>query len=301
MASPQSEAISDLYRDWVATMHANPEMPLDELRAMFEHWGDLASEPDDVDYEEVDAGGIPAMWATPKGAATDRVLLCTHGGGYVCGSIESHRKAFAHIAKAVGCRALIIDYRRAPEHPHPAQVEDTLASYRWLLDQGIEAKQICTVGDSAGGALCTSVLVAARDAGLPMPACTIPMSPWYDPENVGESVAANEATDILVKLPILNSMAETFLGGASPQDPLANLLKADLAGLPPIYIQVGSYEAMLDNSTRFVPLAKAAGVEVEIDIFPEMQHVFQLMVGRAPEADDAVQRMAEWAKPKLGL
>lgn len=134
-----------------------------------------------------------------------------------------------------------------------------------------------------------------------MPVGAMPMSPWYDPENKGDSVKANAATDTLVTLGILNSMAETFLGGASPQDPLANLLKADLSGLPPIYIQVGSYEAMLDNSTRFEPLARAAGVDIKIDIVPEMQHVFQMMAGRAPEADDAVRRMAAWAKPKLGL
>ncbi|MEQ8233832.1 MAG: alpha/beta hydrolase [Gammaproteobacteria bacterium] len=301
MASPQAEAINELYRGWVATMAAKPDMSLDELRDMFEHWGDLTAEPEGVDYLEVDAGGVPAMWAVPKHCAQDRVALCTHGGGYICGSMYSHRKMYGHIAKAIGCRALILHYRRAPEHPHPAQVEDTLVAYEWLLGQGIEAGHICTTGDSAGGALSTSVLLAIRERGLPMPAAAMPISPWYDPENRGESIAANAATDTLVTQAILDNMAATFLGGASPRDPLANLLAADLSGLPPIYVQVGGYEAMLDNSTRFEPLARAAGVDVKVEVVPEMQHVFHFMAGRAPEADDGVQRMAAWVKPKLGL
>lgn len=301
MASPQAEAINELYRSWVATMAAKPDMSLDELRDLFEHWGDITAEPGEVDYIEVDAGGVPAMWAVPRQCAEDRVALCTHGGGYICGSMYSHRKMYGHIAKAIGCRALIVHYRRAPEHPHPAQVEDTLAAYEWLLGQGIAPGHVCTTGDSAGGALSTSVLLAIRDRGLPMPAAAMPLSPWYDPENQGESIAANAATDTLVTQDILDNMAATFLGGASPQDPLANLLKADLRGLPPIYVQVGGYEAMLDNSTRFEPLARAAGIDVAVEVVPEMQHVFHFMAGRAPEADEAIRRMAAWVKPKLGL
>ena len=180
-------------------------------------------------------------------------------------------------------------------------MEDTVTAYEWLLSQGIDPKHICTTGDSAGGALSTSVLVAIRDRNLPMPAGAMPLSPWYDPENKGESIAANAENDALVTQGILDNMAETFLGGASPKDPLANLLEADLKGLPPIYVQVGGYEAMLDNSTRFEPVARAAGVDVTVEVVPEMQHVFHFMAGRAPEADDAIQRMAAWIKPKLGL
>ena len=301
MASPQAEAINVLYRGWVNTMQEQPDMSLDDLRDLFEHWGDITAEPGGVDYAEVDAGGVPAMWAVPKGCAEDRVALCTHGGGYICGSMYSHRKLYGHVAKAIGCRALILHYRRAPEHPHPAAVDDTATAYAWLLDQGIEPGHICTTGDSAGGALSTSVLLAIRDRNLPMPAAAMPLSPWYDPENTGESIAANAANDTLVTQDILDNMAETFLGGASPQDPQANLLKADLTGLPPILVQVGGYEAMLDNSTRFEPIARSAGVDVTVEVVPEMQHVFQFMAGRAPEADDAIQRMAAWVKPKLGL
>jgi epsilon-lactone hydrolase len=301
MASPQANAIKELYGHWLQTMAARPDMGLEDMRDLFEHWGDITGEPGDVDYVEVEAGGVPAMWAIPKGAVENRVALCTHGGGYVCGSMYTHRKLFGHIAKAIGCKALILHYRRAPEHTHPAQVDDAVAAYAWLLEQGFKPEHICTTGDSAGGALSTSVLLGIRNKGLPLPAAALPMSPWYDPAGTGASLKTNVDKDALVKPDVLKGMASTFLGSASAQDPLANLLEADVAGLPPIYIQVGGDETLLDDSTRFAAKAKAAGVDVRIDIFPEMQHVFQFMAGRAPEADDAVQRMAAWVKPKLGL
>lgn len=301
MASPQAEAIKELYSGWLAAMAARPDMPLDEMRGLFEHWGDITGEPGGVDYVEVDAGGVGAMWALPHGCAEDRVALCTHGGGYVCGSMYTHRKLFGHIAKAVGCKALVLHYRRAPEFTHPAAVEDAVAAYAWLLEQGYKPEHICTTGDSAGGALSTSVLLGLRSRGLPLPVGAMPMSPWYDPEGTGDSVLGNADKDCLVKPELLRGMASTFLGDASSKDPLANLLQADLAGLPPIYIQTGGDETLLDDSTRFVEKARAAGVEVTLDVFPEMQHVFHFLAGHAPEADDAVRRMAAWIRPRLGL
>ena len=301
MASPEANAIKDLYRDWVEAMAANPEMNLDEMRDLFEKWGDITGEPGGIDYLEVDAGGVEAMWAVPKGCKDDRVVLSTHGGGYVVGSMYTHRKIFGHIAKTIGCKALILHYRRAPENPHPAQVEDSVTAYSWLLDEGYKPEHICTTGDSAGGALCTSVLLGIRDKGLPMPVAALPMSPWYDPEGTGETLKTNAEKDCLVQKEVLEGMARMFLGGASSKDPLANLLCADLAGLPPIYIQVGGDETLLDDSLRFEQLAKEAGVDVKCDVYPEMQHVFHFMAGKAPEADDAVQKMAAWVRPKLGL
>ena len=301
MASPQAQAMKDLYHGWLDTMAKNPDLGIDGTRDLFEHWGDLTTDPGGVDYFEVDAGGVQAMWAIPTGCAEDRVALCTHGGGYVAGSMYSHRKMFGHIAKAIGCKALIVHFRRAPEHPHPAPVEDTVAAYGWLLKQGYKPQHICTTGDSAGGALSTTVLLAARDKGLPLPVAAMPMSPWYDMESKGESLKTNADKDCLANETMVKTMAATFLGSASPLDPLANPLKADLKGLPPIYIQVGGDEALLDDALRFEKLAKAAGVDIRCDVYPEMQHVFQFMAGRAPEADEAIQRMAAWVKPKLGL
>jgi monoterpene epsilon-lactone hydrolase len=301
MASKQAEALKDLYRGWVVAMNANPTMGLDEIRDIFEHWGDVTVEPGGVDYIEVDAGGVPALWAVPKGCREDRVLICTHGGGYVTGSMYTHRKMFGHMAKAIGCRALILHYRRAPEHTHPAQCEDGVAAYQWLLDQGIKPAHVATTGDSAGGGLCTSLVLGARAKGLPLPAAVMPLSPWYDMEGRGGSLKTNAAADVLVQEAILMNMAATFLGSASKQDPLANPLYADLAGFPPTFIQVGADETLLDDSLRFAEKAKAAGVDVKCGVYPEMQHVFHFLAGRAPEADAAIAELAAWVRPKLGL
>jgi monoterpene epsilon-lactone hydrolase len=140
MPSVQSKELKARYKGWVAVLAANPSMELDQMRRMFEHWGDVTAEPGGVDYVEVTAGGVPALWATPKGCAQDRVLLCTHGGGYVTGSMYTHRKVYGHVAKAIGCRALIVHYRRAPEHVHPGPVDDVIACYRWLLDHDVAAR-----------------------------------------------------------------------------------------------------------------------------------------------------------------
>jgi len=213
MASKQAEALKDLYRGWVVAMTANPTMGLDEIRDIFDNWGDVTVEPGGVDYLEVDAGGVPAMWAVPKGCREDRVLICTHGGGYVTGSMYTHRKMFGHMAKAIGCRALILHYRRAPEHTHPAQCEDGVAAYQWLLGQGIKPDHIATTGDSAGGGLCTSLVLGARAKGLPLPAAVMPLSPWYDMEGKGASLKTNAAADVLVQEAILMNMAATLEAG----------------------------------------------------------------------------------------
>jgi len=301
MASAESNVIKDLYTGWLGAMAAKPDMSLEEMRALFDQWGNITGEPGGVDYIEENCDGVPCMWAAPKGAAADRVLICTHGGGYVVGSMYTHRKVFGHLAKATGCRALILHYRLAPEDPFPAQVEDAVKVYEWLLEKGIKPEHMATTGDSAGGALCTSMLLAIRDQGLPLPAAGMPMSPFYDMEITGETMQTNAEVDCLVKEDIVKSMASTFLSGASPKDPLANPLYAELNGLPPLYIQVGGDEALLDDSRRFEVKAKDAGVEIKLDIFPEMQHVFQFMAGTAPEADLAIGQMAEWVRPKIGL
>lgn len=301
MASKQSEVLGELYSSWINAMGANPSMGLDEMRGLFDHWGDVTGEPGGVDYREVDANGVLCMECTPKGCAQDRVLICTHGGGYVVGSMYSHRKVFGHFAKVIGCRALILHYRRAPEHTHPAQVEDAVKVYEWVLGQGIKPNHIATTGDSAGGGLCTSMIIAARDKKLPLPAAIMPLSPWYDMEATGESLKTRAHVDKIVQGPILQNMAATFLGSASAKDPLASPLLADLKGLPPIYIQVGDHECLLDDSTRFATRAKAAGVDCTCEVWPEMQHVFQFLAGTAPEGDEAIKKLATWVKPKLGL
>ena len=299
MASIESDDIKQLYRGWVSAMSDNPDMGLEDLRELFDHWGDITAEPGGVDYIEQPIGDFNAMWAIPKNCDQTQVALCTHGGGYVTGSMFTHRKVFAHIAKAVRCRALIVDYKRAPEHTHPSQVEDCLEAYKYLLNEGCSSDKIFFTGDSAGGALAVSIMLKARDEGLPLPACSAPMSPWFDPEGKGSTVESNAAKDALVQKEVLLNMAETFLGGCPSDDPYANLLKADLTGLPPIYIQVGADETLLDDSIRFEALAKRQGVEIILDIFDDMQHCFHLLAGRAVEADNAIDKIAKWVKHYL--
>lgn len=302
MASEQTEALNTLYRGWAVAMKANPEMPLDELRHIFEQWGNITGEPGGVDYIETVAGEVPAMWAAPKNCAQDRVLLCAHGGGYVVGSMYTHRKMYAHVAKAIGCRALIIDYKRAPENVHPGPVNDMVRSYKWLLDLPIRPDHIALIGDSAGGGLAITTILGSREQGLPLPAAAMLLSPWLDMEATGETFVTNAANDFLVTRDIIQAMARMFLGEAgNREDPLANPLHADLKGLPPMYIQVGANETLLDDSRKLADLARKSDVDLTLEILPEMQHVPQVLAGIAPEADAAIRRLADWIRPKLEL
>lgn len=301
MASPQAAAIDRLFDSFVAALAANPQMSLDDLREMLEQCGELARDPGGVDYFDVEAAGTPCLWAVPHGCREDRVLLAVHGGGCVTGSRFSHRKLFAHVAKAVGCQALIVDYARAPEHQHPSQVDECLKIYEWLLNRGIKPNHIATIGDSAGGNLCTTVVLAAKAKGLPLPAAVMPLSPWYDMEATAPSFERNAKLDRLITRELSLNMSKMFLGNASPRDPLANPLHADFTDYPPLYIQVGGFESIMDDATRVAERAMQAGVEVQCDVWPEMQHVWHFMAGKAPEADAAIAKLAAWVKPKLGL
>lgn len=301
MASPQAQKLKEAFRQFRDATIGKPDPSLAEMRAAAVGFGQLTIEPEGVHSEAIDAGGVPAQWIVPDGAATDRVLLYVHGGGYVMMSAETHRKMVSHFAKATGCRALNVDYRLAPEHPHPAPVEDTVTAYRWLLEQGIAPAHIAISGDSAGGGLCLAAALRIRDAGLPLPAAVVPISPWTDMEGTGASMESRAGVDLIVTADGIRQLSRVFLGGADPRDPYASPLYADLAGLPPIYIQVGDEEVLLDDSVRFAEKARQAGVDVTIEVFPEMQHVFQIAAGGLPEADEAVRKYAAWLRPRLGL
>jgi epsilon-lactone hydrolase len=295
--------VKDLYQRWGATFAERGELPLDEWRALIEEWPMVTAEPGGVDYMEADAGGVPAMWAAPKGAAEDRVVLGLHGGGFATGSMYTHRKLFGHLAKAIGSRALVPDYRRTPEHTHPAPVEDALSAYRWLLGRGIEPSHIVVAGDSAGGGLVVTTMLLARERGVALPAAGMAISPWFDFEATGASYGQNEAKDVLLGDREFGlRLAGMFLGdGGDPRDPLVSPLHADLSGLPPLYIQASNDEVLVDDSRAFAERAQQAGVEVRLDLFDGQQHTFQMAAGRSPEADDAIRRLAEWARPRLEL
>jgi acetyl esterase/lipase len=267
-----------------------------------ESWGDLTAEPRGVDYLETEAAGLPAMWAVPKRASTDRVLMCIHGGGFLGGSIYTHRKMFGHLAKAAGTRALVVSYRLLPEGVFPAPEGDVTNAYRWLLDQGISAARIAFAGDSVGGWLAVTVQLRARELGLPLPAAALLMSPCVDMETTGKSYETNRDSDPFFKRDVVRGIIRGFLGeGTDARDPRANPLYADLSGLGPLYIQAGGDETLADDARLLYEHAAKAGVDARLDIVPDMLHTFQMAAGRAPEADDAIRELAGWVRPRLGL
>ena len=232
--------------------------------------------PSDVTVRKVSANGVPSEWTTTPGAAQDSAILYLHGGGYVIGSLDSHRHVAAEFGRAAGSRTLAIDYRLAPEHPFPAAVDDTVAAYRYLLDSGIEAKKIALAGDSAGGGLVVGAMLAIRAAGLPSAGCGWCISPWVDMEALGASYIDRAATDPTVQKPTILMMAEQYLGGADPKSHFAAPIYGELRGLPPLLIQVGAAETLLDDSLRLARLAGIEDVKVELQIWPEMIHVWHL-------------------------
>jgi len=294
-------ALKDHYDKISARMGANPEMDLDTLRDMLDQLHVLAAEPTEVTYEDVDAGGVPAIWAKPIGAATDRVIVYAHGGGCVTGSSHSHRKLAAHLAKAAGVTALVVDYRLAPEHPFPAQIEDLVAAHRWLRGQGYAPERIATAGDSAGANIAVTTVLKLRELVEPLPAAIVGFSPWLDMENVGASMESNAGSDSLVSRAVSEMMASLYLGEAAPTEPLANPLYADLAGLPPVFLCAGDAETLQDNAERFAEKARTAGVEVTLEIQPGQQHVYPFMAGKSKEADASIANAGDWLRSRLGL
>ncbi|MBO0731297.1 MAG: alpha/beta hydrolase [Acidimicrobiaceae bacterium] len=300
MASQQAEAIKELIRSQVAE-GLGQDRSLEEMRATADDFGLLTTEPEGVTWTEVDAGGVPAIWADPPNGASDRVLHYVHGGGYVIGTAASYKRLCGHLAKAIGCRVLIVDYGLAPEHPHPGPVNDSVTAFRWLLDQGYEPAHLAVAGDSAGGGLTLSTVLKLRADGLPQPSGAVPLSPWADLECLGASMQSNADKDVLVQEVGVKGMAEMFLAGGDARDPLASPIHADFAGICPLYIQVGGDETLLDDAVRVEQAARRDGVDVTLEVFPEMQHVFQMAAGNMPEADDAIARIGAWLRPRLGL
>lgn len=294
-ASTGASYLEALYQDWSDRMAADPEMSIAMLRALFDEWHQPTLEPEQVTYKSDTWAGVEGIWAHPVDLEPTRVILYTHGGGFAVGSAASHRKLGGHLATALEAAALVIDYRRAPEHPFPAQLEDATAVYRELLERGYAPENIVTCGDSAGGNLAVSTVLKLRDDGVPLPGAVIALSPWLDMEHAGETLETNAATDALVQRQILEGMSAMFLGGTGQaKDPLANPLYADFTGFPRLYIDAGSSETLLDNATRLAEVARSAGVEVTLSIVDGMQHVFPILAGRAKEADEEIARIARW-------
>jgi epsilon-lactone hydrolase len=296
----EADFLRALYKSWSERMAANPAMTITELRGLFDEWHQATSEPECVTYKSGILAGVEALWALPVNADTSKVILYTHGGGFVVGSVSTHRKFAGHLAKRLGVTAVVFDYRRAPEYPFPAQLEDSTAAYCELLARGFKTRNVTIAGDSAGGNLAISTVLKLRDDGMALPGAVIAFSPWLDMELIGRTLETNAATDALVNLSVVQSMSAMFLGdNGSRTNPLANPLKANYkAGFPPLYIAAGGAETLLDNATGLAEIAKSAGVRVTLSVVEDMQHAFTLLAGRAVEADDELDRIADWFKAK---
>ena len=293
MASPQLQQAIDAMKSLTQAQPSTPQ----EMRVMFEQMAAPAEA--DIKCEPVSAGGVRAEWISAPGAIPDRAVLYLHGGGYVVGSIKTHRDLMGRVSRAAKARVLGLDYRLAPEHPFPAAVDDSVAAYRWMLQQDLKPSRIAVAGDSAGGGLVVATLVAIRDAKLPIPRAGVCLSPWVDLEGIGESMKTREHSDPVVRRDGLLQMASAYLGGKNARTPLAAPLYADLKGLPPLLIQVGDAETLLDDSNRLAERALAAGVQVKLEVWPEMIHVFQLFAGFLPEGQQAVDGLGQFISQQL--
>lgn len=294
MASPQLQMAIDAMKAFGNKVGAT----LPEMRAAFEQMA--APAQPDIKSEKISANGVDAEWVTAPGAATaDRAVLYLHGGGYVLGSVNTHRDLLGRISRAAQVRVLGLNYRLAPENPFPAAVDDALSGYRFLLEHGFKPARLAVAGDSAGGGLTLATLVAIRDAKLPSPAAGVCISPWVDMEAKGESMVTRADKDPIASRDALFMMAQAYLGDKDRHTPLAAPLYADLKGLPPLLIQVGDSEVLLDDSNRMAERARSAGIKVKLEVWPEMIHVWQLFASFLPEGQQAIDVIGNFLREQL--
>jgi epsilon-lactone hydrolase len=272
---------------------------LAELRAQYDEIASRHPLPSDVDYQPVDAGGVSGEWLSGLNPSNDCVLLYLHGGCYATGSVQTHRDLMTRLSITASMRVLGLNYRLAPMHPFPAAVEDAAAAYRWLLRKGIEPARIAIAGDSAGAGLALAAIITIRDEQLPLPGAVVCLSPWVDLAVTGASMANKASEDPIVSRDMLLGWGKLYLGDHDPRTPLASPLYADLRHIPPMLIQVGSAEVLLDDSLRLAARASAAGVDATLEVWPDMIHVWHSFAAILPEARQAVERVAEFVRTHL--
>jgi monoterpene epsilon-lactone hydrolase len=284
--------IRAVYRSW------NRDTSVAQMRSDWDAAFGGSNAP--VACERVSAGGIDGEWIFPANAPEDKAILFFHGGGFRIGSVASHRDLIAQIALASGCRVLAINYRLAPAHRFPAALDDAIAAYGWLLDRGLKPGNIAFAGDSAGGNLALAAMLALRERSLPLPVAAVLMSPWTDLAATGTSYVSRAEADPIHQRPMILALAKNYLGGqGDPRDPLVSPLYADLAGLPPLLIQVGDRETVLDDAVMFADLARAAGVDVHLEVWDGMIHVFQMFGAELAEAHRAIASIAQFLNRHL--
>jgi monoterpene epsilon-lactone hydrolase len=255
-----------------------------------------------VTCEHVSAGGVDGEWISPTNAPEGKAILYFHGGGFRIGSVSSHRDLISQIAIASGCRVLAVNYRLAPEHRFPAALDDAIAAYGWMLDRGLTSDNVAFAGDSAGGNLVLAAMLALRERRLPLPVSAVLMSPWTDLAATGASYVSRAEADPIHQRPMILALARNYLGGqGDPYDPLVSPLYAELRGLPPLLIQVGDRETVLDDSVMFADMARAAGVDVDLEVWDGMIHVFQMFGAELPEAHQAIASIAGFLNRHLHI
>lgn len=296
MSSPQpTDLLGEIYAHWIEELGNVPAPTTALLRLLFDDWQRATAEPEGVTYRHTEIGGVPGILVMPLDADPRQMQILLHGGGFALGSSASHRKLAGHIAKACGTYSFVADFRRAPEHKFPAQIDDGVSIFRALLAEGFRPEDITPVGDSAGGNLAISMTFQLMRDGGPVPIQVLTMSPWVDMENSGSTIETNDATDFLITREGLQGNIDRYIAGATePTNPMANPLYQDFTGFPRLYICAGDIESLWDDSVRLDRLARAAGVDVTFSVGEGMQHVYPFLAGRHPRADEEIQLMAQW-------
>jgi acetyl esterase/lipase len=274
------------------------DAPVESYRALMRRQERFFRPPREVAIEPVRAGEVPCEWLTPPGASPRSVILYLHGGAWTLGWTGIHRRLVAHIALAAGCRALAVDYRLAPEHPFPAAPEDCVAAYRWLVSNGTRPQDIVIAGDSAGGTLTLTTLQSLRDAGEPMPAAAVCISPATDLAATGETFWTKK--DPVQTPGFILAMRKLYAGDHDLKSPALSPLYGEFRGLPPLLIHAGGDEMLLSDATRLADKARAAGVDVRLEVYPRMWHVWHLLVPTLPEARRAVADIGAFIRDHLG-
>ena len=302
MPSPESLAI----RPYLLSLKNAPPAPLPEQRAALEllvenYVGHPVPLPEGTRVESVVADGVPAEWISQSNADSERVLLYLHGGAYVLGSFKSHRDLVARLSIASGVRGLLIDYRLAPEHVFPAAIDDAVTAYRWLLANGTKPEHIVVGGDSAGGGLTLALLQTLRDKNIPLPAGAVLLSPWTDLVGAVESRTTRDAADPWISGQAITFVSGFYAGTEDAHNPLISPIHADMHGFPPLFIDVGNDEVLLDDSLQVVEHAKAANVPVELTVWDGMWHVFQAFAYVLPEGQQAIEKMGTFIRKQTKL
>jgi acetyl esterase/lipase len=282
----------------MARRDAPPPATVEEARDNLEAMASLAPQLPDLQVQQVVADGVPGEWLTPPGVSGERVILHLHGGGYVMGSCNTERDLAARLGAASNARVLSIEYRLAPEHPFPAALEDATAAFRWLLDTDVRPESLAITGASAGGGLAAATLLSLRDAGDPLPVAAVLISPWADLLCAGDSMVTRAEVDPWLNPQTAKEGARFYLGGADGSLPLASPVYADLHGLPPLLVHVGDDEILLHDSTRLAERAREARVEVTLDIWDGMWHVWHVFAFMLPEGERAIEEIGRFIRQR---